>query len=403
MEAIASEKEISAVGTGLPIVPGPATYFAPAERDTAAEIRRKAGLLQGISMLGEVLDAMPGPVMLLNANRQIVGANEPLLDLLGAALAEVITKRPGEALGCIRTEEGPTGCGTDRHCVTCGAVNAILESQKADGIKVVRECRVLAQSPSGIVALDLRVTASSFRIGDDLFVLAAVEDISQAKRLAVLQRTFFHDVLNTAGCIRGYADLLEEDGAGDREIFGRLGLLSEQLIESIQAHRDLVFAESGDLRVEPAPLRTMQILEDLRVQYARHAVAQGRTLAWTKNTWDGTVVADRAILLRVLGNMVKNALEATGPGGTVTLNCLDRGDEVAFSVHNAEIMPEEVQLQVFQRSFSTKSPKDRGIGTYSMKLFGERYLGGKVAFTSAEPVGTTFTLTIPKKTRQDRK
>lgn len=403
MEAMASEKEISAVGDGLPIVPGPATYFAPAERDTAAEIRRKAGLLQGISMLGEVLDAMPGPVMLLNANRQIVGANEPLLDLLGAALAEVITKRPGEALGCIRAEEGPTGCGTDRHCVTCGAVNAILESQKADGIKVVRECRVLAQSPSGIVALDLRVTASSFRIGDDLFVLAAVEDISQAKRLAVLQRTFFHDVLNTAGCIRGYADLLEEDGAGDREIFGRLGLLSEQLIESIQAHRDLVFAESGDLRVEPAPLRTMQILEDLRVQYARHAVAQGRTLAWTKNAWDGTVVADRAILLRVLGNMVKNALEATGPGGTVTLNCLDRGDEVAFSVHNAEIMPEEVQLQVFQRSFSTKSPKDRGIGTYSMKLFGERYLGGKVAFTSAEPVGTTFTLTIPKKTRQDRK
>lgn len=403
MEAMAFEKGTSAVGASLPIVPGPATYFAPAERDTAAEIRRKAGLLQGVSMLGEVLDAMPGPVMVLNANRQIVRANQPLLDLLGAALAEVVEKRPGEALGCIRAHEGPNGCGTDPHCVTCGAVNAILESQKADGTKVVRECRILAQSPSGMVALDLSVTTSSFRIGDDLFVLAAVEDISQAKRLAVLQRTFFHDVLNTAGCIRGYAEFLEDEGAGDREVCGRLVPLSEQLIEAIQAHRDLVFAESGDLRVEPAPLRTRRVLEDLRVQYARHAVAEGRTLAWAKNAWDGAVVADRQILLRVLGNMVKNALEATGHGGTATLNCLDLGHEVAFSVHNAGVMPEEVQLQVFQRSFSTKSPKDRGIGTYSMKLFGERYLGGKVAFTSAEPEGTTFTLTIPKKARQDLK
>jgi PAS domain-containing protein len=103
-----------------PVPSGPATYFAPAERDTAAEIRRKADLLQGISMLGEVLDAMPGPVMLLNANRQIVDANQSLLDLLDAALAEVVEKRPGEVLGCIRAQEGPGGCGTDRHCVTCG-------------------------------------------------------------------------------------------------------------------------------------------------------------------------------------------------------------------------------------------------------------------------------------------
>jgi signal transduction histidine kinase len=33
-----------------------------------------------------------------------------------------------------------------------------------------------------------------------------------------------------------------------------------------------------------------------------------------------------------------------------------------------------------------------------MKLFGERYLGGRVDFISREPEGTTFTLTLPKKT-----
>jgi sensor histidine kinase regulating citrate/malate metabolism len=32
----------------------------------------------------------------------------------------------------------------------------------------------------------------------------------------------------------------------------------------------------------------------------------------------------------------------------------------------------------------------RGIGTYSMKLFGEKYLKGKVWFTSSAENGTSF-------------
>ena len=108
-------------------------------------------------------------------------------------------------------------------------------------------------------------------------------------------------------------------------------------------------------------------------------------------------MTDRRLLSRVLGNMLKNGLEATAAGQTVSLECHDRGQSVAFAVHNPEAMPEEVQRQVFQRSFSTKGQPGRGIGTYSMKLFGEQFLGGKVEFTSAASQGTTFTLTLPKK------
>jgi sensor histidine kinase regulating citrate/malate metabolism len=79
------------------------------------------------------------------------------------------------------------------------------------------------------------------------------------------------------------------------------------------------------------------------------------------------------------------------------MECRERGEECVFAVHNPDVMPEAVQLQVFQRSFSTKEPSGRGIGTYSMKLFGERYLGGKVDFVSREPEGTTFTLALRKR------
>ena len=57
-------------------------------------------------------------------------------------------------------------------------------------------------------------------------------------------------------------------------------------------------------------------------------------------------------------------------------------------------MPKRVQLQIFQRSFSTKG-NGRGLGTYSMKLFTEKYLQGRVSFESTEEEGTTFMAMMP--------
>jgi len=68
---------------------------------------------------------------------------------------------------------------------------------------------------------------------------------------------------------------------------------------------------------------------------------------------------------------------------------------VDFSVNNPSKMSIEVQKQIFQRSFSTKG-SGWGIGTYSMKLFGEKYLGGTVSFESSEEEGTTFHIVLPK-------
>jgi sensor histidine kinase regulating citrate/malate metabolism len=62
--------------------------------------------------------------------------------------------------------------------------------------------------------------------------------------------------------------------------------------------------------------------------------------------------------------------------------------------HRPVFMPEEVQLQVFARSFSTKGP-GRGVGTYSIKLPTERYLGGRASFETCRETGTTFTVRYP--------
>jgi two-component system, cell cycle sensor histidine kinase and response regulator CckA len=106
-------------------------------------------------------------------------------------------------------------------------------------------------------------------------------------------------------------------------------------------------------------------------------------------------LTDRALLLRVLINMIKNAFEATAAGGTVRVWFELREAGPVFAVENSGVIPEEVRPHIFERSYSTKAAKGRGVGTYSMKLFGEHYLKGAVGYASEEGV-TRFWICLPR-------
>jgi signal transduction histidine kinase len=68
---------------------------------------------------------------------------------------------------------------------------------------------------------------------------------------------------------------------------------------------------------------------------------------------------------------------------------------VAFHVNNAGEIPPTVAPRIFQRSFTTKAGTGHGLGTYGMRLLGERYLGGKVSFTTSAEAGTVFSIRLP--------
>jgi signal transduction histidine kinase len=223
-----------------------------------------------------------------------------------------------------------------------------------------------------------------------------VQDISHEKRRKALERTFFHDVLNTVGGLRGFAELLLESEPDEvPEVASTVTKISAQLIEEIETQRSLLAAESDELSVNPQELKTKEVLEELAVVYRRHEVAKGKSITIAADSESLTFRSDYALLLRVLGNMLKNALEATAAQENVTLGARRDADQVEFWVNNPAFMPRDVQLQVFKRSFSTKG-SGRGIGTYSMRLLASRYLRGTVDFSSSEAQGTTFRLRLPQ-------
>ncbi len=369
------------------------TQFAPAARTAPEGVAAQGRLLQDSPALLQALDLAPTQVFILNGDRQIVFANKAFRELVGeVGTRSVLGQRFGEAVNCVYAEQNRAGCGTSEFCTMCGATRAVLNAQK--GRADTQECEILQRDGN---ALDLKVQATPLEVQDQRYTVFSVVDDSANKRRRALERIFFHDILNTAGGLYGYADLLaelipedQEPGQFARSIFN----ISGAIIEEIQAQKDLAAAESNELAPQMAPVDSLKLLREVAAGYQVHEVARGKKVLISADSTPVTLSTDHTLLKRVLGNMTKNALEASGPGQVVTLDCQAEEGRVVFSVHNPKPMPRHVQLQVFKRSFSTKGA-GRGLGTYSIKLLTENYLGGQASFTSAEGQGTTFRAVLP--------
>ncbi|MGE0019966.1 MAG: ATP-binding protein [Draconibacterium sp.] len=363
------------------------TEFAPAERVKMEALLSQQNEILKNPLLVNMSNSVSQMMLVLNQQRQIIYANKAFTNFLGLTeFSSVIGKRPGEAVNCIHASQTEGGCGTTEFCRKCGAVNAIIESQS--GVASEKECRILTSEND---ALDFRVTASPFETANEKLTIFAINDISDEKRKQTLERVFYHDVLNSAGGIAGLSGVL--GNYQDKKDIDRIARLinkaSDNLINEILTQRQISAAENGDLQPQISEINTIEILKDLADLYSKHEIIAGKFIAISKKSVITTIKTDGVLLRRVVGNMIKNALEASASGSTVTLLCSKSGENIRFSVHNNTYIPRDIQLQLFKRSFTTKGV-GRGIGTYSMKLLGEKYLKGNVGFESTEETGTLF-------------
>lgn len=372
--------------------------FAPAERTGMDTLRRQQKLLGLCPLSSVLLGSGASNVLILNEYRQIVAAGRKAMELLSAeSLETLLGKRPGEAANCTHADNCTGGCGTSSYCKECGAARSIMEA--IGGKSAEQECRLLANGANGLEALDLRITTTPFVIENTKFVILALSDISHEKRRQALERVFFHDVLNLAGGISGLLELVK---VTERDQVPTLLNLCrdniDDLIETVRTQRDLHAAERNELSPKFERVSSIHLLLQVISTYQAHAACKTRTLHLAETAQVFELRTDPSLFKRVIGNLLKNASEASPQGAQVTVSCSIQGALGIFSVHNDGVMPPDIQSQIFMRSFSTKGP-GRGLGTYSVRLFTEKYLEGKVNFVSEPSAGTIFTLSIPLERR----
>ena len=225
-----------------------------------------------------------------------------------------------------------------------------------------------------------------------------MQDISDEKHRETMERIFYHDLLNAAAGIFGLLEIIELDGTDNAEA-GRMiqtaRLCAEYLVDEINFSRNLSYAETDALEIKLEPVHINDIIGKAVGVFTSQMENSNLLIKADKSEKNSSIVTDKSLIVRILINLIKNAIEASHTGGLVTLRVNESiSDNIIFEVHNETVMPKEIKEQVFVRAFTTKG-KGRGIGTYSVKLFTEQYLKGKVWFTSEEGKGTSFFVRIP--------
>lgn len=370
------------------------TFFASPERITGTNLTQSALAASEDSIIQVVLKSLGGFVMILNEHRQVLAASPELMEALDInEPGQAIGFRPGELLECVHNSNAPAGCGTSEACQHCGAVLAILGSQQS-GEVMSGECSLTMQGEHGIECVEFRVHVTPLTIGNNKLQIFVLQDISAEKRRDILERVFFHDLRNTLGGLLGLGQILQQSN-NPEEIASKIVTLSQRLAQEINNQQVLIMAERGEITIELDFIRVCDVMNSITNIFEKHETSLNKTLDIQMVDDHTLAYTDVTLLTRILVNMVKNALEASNPGEIVKLWFEHKNGRPVFHVHNPAFMPGEVALRVFQRSFSTKASSGRGLGTYSMKLFGETYLKGNVDFETSEEHGTTFSISLP--------
>jgi len=374
------------------------TYFAPADRATPEELELDLARVNNNPVIDGLMHSVGGVLAVLNSSRQILAVNDSLLDSLGILDAKAtFGLRLGEALQCTHAHEAPHGCGTTRHCASCGAAIAIVASLETN-VPVEKKCIIRTKKNGGETDACFLVRSCPVTADGQRYLLLFMQDITTQEKRAALERAFFHDINNILSGLLGASELLLLKHIGTEEGFPlvkTIKQLTTRLANEVTIQRSLLHSGLAELRPAMHAVNVAELLSEVRTLFATHSAAKEKTLHIEWLHADAPIHTDGSLLLRILSNMLTNAFEASEPGDTVRLWLEKEEGRLCFCVWNPKKIDDAVRLRIFQRYISTKEGVGRGTGTYAMKLFGENFLGGTVDFSSSATEGTVFRLCLP--------
>jgi signal transduction histidine kinase len=384
------------------------TKFAAPERVPIQVVHEQSSRFSGEEAAWDVKSAiisrLPMLLLILNQQRQIVYCNQNFVTILGEerSVEEVYGMRPGELLACVHAEDDVArggdlgGCGTTEACRSCGAVNALLKG--LSGQEDTKECQILRRDGH---TLHLRVAAMPVVVHGEHYSSLIVEDIGHEKRRRMLERVFFHDVLNTISGIMGFTDLLRESPPEEVDgLAGTIHRLTEKLLDEIRSQKMLLDAENGDLVCHPGRVSSMDILQDVMELSANYIMGTGKTVRIEEDADSVHFVTDEVILRRVLGSMLRHVLDITPTDGVVRLCSIGEADHVRFQVYNVDDIsiisgPYETLARLFLHSTCFRKEEEHGMGGYGVRLLGKVYLGGDVNCCTFDNGGAVLEARFP--------
>ena len=243
--------------------------------------------------------------------------------------------------------------------------------------------------------------------------MEALKEAQDANAANIAKTTFLnhmsHDIRTPMNAIVGFTDIAmkRKPNKEVENCLKKIRQSSEYLMTLINDVLDISRIESGKLEYKPVPV-DFRNMTDTVLSIARGYI-ENRDLNFCVSREElktPYVMADELRIREVLLNIISNAVKFTKDGGTISFaaeNAPGNDDHhiiIRYRISDTGIgMSEEFQSRIFdefsqENDGARTSYKGTGLGMAIAKKYVD-LMGGKIAVSSRQGVGSTFTVEIP--------
>ena len=235
------------------------------------------------------------------------------------------------------------------------------------------------------------------------------KDITARKKAEELrehvERIVQHDLRNTVASAISLAKMLrdgtlltEKDRNNFLDLFLQSGL---DMLDTLDSALGIYKLETGQYQLKPEALDCLPIVTGLAETLA--LLPSFTSIRWVillngvepQLGSHCSCLAELALLRTTLGNLFRNACEASPPGGTVTVELFMESD-CRITIRNQGVVPTEIRDRFFERYVTSGKSAGTGLGTYSAMMMVKALKGVISMDTSDETNETMLTVQLPR-------
>ena len=327
-----------------------------------------------------VLDSLPDPLLMLDEDGEVMGANMAARRILGFS---VRGKKLADVIGDAALEQAA------EHVVSAEEDKRTLEITLNGRTYNAKLERLPAEAKAGAVAV------------------LTLYDMTAQKQFEQMQADFVanasHELRTPLSILSGFVETLQSTARDDAEARDKfLGIMQTQAVRMSALIESLLSLSRLQMNANNKPSDAVdvpEILKNVKQMLDAKADKKNAVIALKLCAQPYRIFGDAGELTQVFQNLTDNALKYGQDGGTVTLSCKVDGNNYLVSVHNTgDTIKPEALPHVFERFYRVAETKNKARGTgLGLAIVAQivKHHDGKITVESSAEAGTTFTVSLP--------
>ena len=250
---------------------------------------------------------------------------------------------------------------------------------------------LLQLAPQQVLANFTRSVTARLRHNNQHFI----EEVMRSERLSLIGSTIssiVHDMNNPISCILCACEVIRKNNA--EGLVGEAAELIRGAVKTMEnMTRELIDFSRGQTQLNPELIMIDDLIDAIEADFARY---RPEIELRTEVFYNGSIQADRHRLLRVFGNIIRNACEAMAKSERKILTFLVRRTDsgLRFEISDTGCgIPATLLPRIFEPFVTHGKSNGTGLGLAISKAVIEAH-HGTISAKSGDQ-GTTFTLDLP--------